>query len=225
MQGKNCIIISALFILMIAPGCAKQQEATINYVGKRPTTGDFFNVDETPLIEINYKAADKISGQLEEILPAGSPITVNVFRIRGSALQTDFAQITTEQVASRIAQKGFAVVADNSKFSTQSADKDGPAPIRCTLAGAYTVGPELIYMTAAITTLDDGEILGSWDWTVPLNGQTRSLLPFNDGGSILPLVNTSGPLPESSNARTSIQPSYAPQQGGIHPGFEQNILE
>ncbi len=225
MQGKNYIIISTLFILMITSGCAKQQEATMNYVGKRPTTGDFFNVDETPLIEINYKAADKISAQLEEILPAGSPITVNVFRLRGSSLQTDFAQITTEQVASRIAQKGYAVVADNSKFSTQSADKDEPAPVKCTLAGAYTVGPELIYMTAAITTLDDGEILGSWDWTIPLNGQTRSLLPVNDGGSIIPLVNTSGPISDSSNARITIQPSYAPQQGGIHPGFEQNILE
>ncbi|OEU66753.1 MAG: hypothetical protein BA863_15355 [Desulfovibrio sp. S3730MH75] len=225
MQGKNCIIISALFILMLASGCAKQQEATINYLGKRPTTGDFFNVDETPLIEINYKAADKIAGQLEEIIPAGSPITVNVFRLRGSSLQTNFAQISTEQVASRIAQRGFAVVADNSKFSTQSAHEDEPAPVKCTLAGAYTVGPELIYMTAAITTLNDGEILGSWDWTIPLNGQTRSLLPLKNDGSIIPLVNTSGPLSDSTNERTTIQPSYSQQQGDIHPGFEQNILE
>ncbi|MBI9112468.1 hypothetical protein [Maridesulfovibrio ferrireducens] len=225
MMGKKFIIILTAVILMSASSCAKQQQDTMNYLGKRPTTGPFFAEDGTPLIEINYRAGDKIAAQLEEILPPGSPITVMVFRLRGSTLQTDFAQISTEQVASRIAQKGYAIVADSSRFSMAAVDEDTAPPEKCILAGSYSVGPEIIYMTAAISTVDDGEIMGSWDWTVPLNAKTRSLLPIKDDGSIVPLVNTSGPLKNSAGSQNNYQPSYSPQQGNRLPGFEQNILE
>ncbi|SMF20692.1 hypothetical protein [Desulfovibrio gilichinskyi] len=224
MKGKKFIIVLTAVILMSASACAKQQQDTINYIGERPTTGPFFAEDETPLIEINYHAGDKIASQLDEVLPLGSPITVTVFRLRGSTLKTDFAQIATEQVASRLAQKGYAIVADNSRFSMKAASEGVEPPEKCVLAGSYTVGPELIYMTAAISTIDDGEILGSWDWTVPLNGQTKSLLPNAEDIDITPMVNTSGPLSNQDKDMNSFQPSYSQQPDRILPGFEQNIL-
>ncbi|WP_291328886.1 hypothetical protein [Desulfovibrio sp. UCD-KL4C] len=226
MKGKKFIIALTAVILMSASACAKQQLTAINYLGLRPTTGSFFTEDETPLIEINYHTGDKIASQLDEVLPLGSPITVVVFRMRGSTLKTDFAQISTEQVASRLAQKGYAIVADNSHFSMKAASADSEPPEKCILAGSYTVGPELIYMTAAISTIDDGEILGSWDWTVPLNGQTKSLLPNNaKGKEITPMVKTSGPLNNQAKNLNSFHQSYSPQTNRILPGFEQNILE
>lgn len=224
MKGKNFIIVLTAVILMSASACAKQQQDTIDYLGERPTTGPFFAEDETPLIEINYHAGDKIATQLDEVLPQGSPITVSVFRMRGSALKTDFAQISTEQVASRLAQKGYAIVADSSGFSMKPEDANSEPPEKCILAGSYTVGPEIIYMTAAISTIDDGEILGSWDWTVPLNSQTKSLLPIKDDGDINPIVNTSGPLNKQAEDLNNFQPDYTQQPDRLLPGFEQNIL-
>ncbi len=225
MKGKKFIIALIAVILMSASACAKQQQTAINYIGERPTTGSFFAEDETPLIEINYHAGDKIASQLDEVLPLGSPITVTVFRMRGSTLKTDFAQISTEQVASRLAQKGYAIVADNSRFSMKASSEDSEPPEKCILAGSYTVGPEIIYMTAAISTIGDGEILGSWDWTVPLNGQTKSLFPIADDGTITPMVNTSGPLNNQAKNLNDFHQNYSPQTNRIPPGFEQNILE
>jgi hypothetical protein len=169
----------------------------------------------------SYNAGDQISNQLEERLPIGSPITVTMFRLRGSTLQTDFAKVLTEQVASRIAQKGFAIVADSSRFPMTAIDEDLAPPQKCVLAGAYSVGKTRIFITAAVTTVEDGEIIGSWDWNVPLNTRTRSLLPIKESPYIDPMVNTSGPLQKEDS---STQPRYDPNQSINQPGFEQDIM-
>ncbi|NDV25545.1 hypothetical protein [Desulfovibrio sp. JC010] len=221
MKGKTISLIMALAALMALGACSGYKERTLDYLGKRPTTGPFFKEDNTPMVELNYKAGDQISNQLEERLPPGSPITVTMFRLRGSNLQTDFAKVLTEQVASRIAQKGFAIVADSSRFPTTALDEDLAPPEKCVLAGAYSVGTERIFITAAVSTVADGEILGSWDWNVPLNSRTRTLLPIKEDPNISPMVNTSGPLEKSDSAA---QPHYVPDQLHNQPGFEQDIM-
>lgn len=222
MKSKLIFIILSALILMTVAGCSGWTDRTMDYLGKRPTTGPFFKEDNTPMVQLNYNAANQIASQLFDRLPAGSPITVTMFRMRGNDVQSDFAKIVTEQIASRIAQLGFAVVADSSKFPTTPDDDGNPAPIKCVLAGAYSVGSEKISLTAAVSDLDDGEILGSYDWTVPLNSETRALLPIKDPEYIEPMVNTSGPL-EKNNA--DFGQHYVPEQHSPSPGFEQDIME
>ncbi len=221
MKGRTISLIIALAALLALGACSGYQERTLDYLGKRPTTGPFFKDDNTPMVELNYNAGDQISNQLEERLPIGSPITVTMFRLRGSTLQTDFAKVLTEQVASRIAQKGFAIVADSSRFPMTAIDEDLAPPQKCVLAGAYSVGKTRIFITAAVTTVEDGEIIGSWDWNVPLNTRTRSLLPIKESPYIDPMVNTSGPLQKEDS---STQPRYDPNQSINQPGFEQDIM-
>ncbi|WP_319765194.1 hypothetical protein [Maridesulfovibrio sp.] len=221
MKGRTISFIIALAALLALGACSGYQERTLDYLGKRPTTGPFFKDDNTPMVELNYDAGDQISNQLEERLPIGSPITVTMFRLRGSTLQTDFAKVLTEQVASRIAQKGFAIVADSSRFPMTAIDEDLAPPQKCVLAGAYSVGKTRIFITAAVTTVEDGEIIGSWDWNVPLNTRTRSLLPIKESPYIDPMVNTSGPLQKENS---SPQPRFDPNQSINQPGFEQDIM-
>ena len=224
MKGRKISLIIALAALLALGACSGFQDRTLDYLGKRPTTGPFFEEDKTPMVKLNYAAADIISNQLSERLPLGSPITVTMFRLRGNTMQTDFAKILTEQMASRIAQKGFAVVADDSRFPMAPVAKDIAPPEKCVLAGAYTVGKTQVFITAAVTTLSDGEILGSWDWTVPLNSKTRSLLPIKEAPFITPMVNTSGPLEKSEPTRAAPQSNYIPDEFNNQPGFEQDIL-
>ncbi|TIH16566.1 hypothetical protein D0S45_09145 [Marinifilum sp. JC120] len=225
MKGRTISLIMALTALLALCACsAGYKERTLDYLGERPTTGPFFKEDNTPMVELNYKAGDQISNQLEERLPPGSPITVSMFRLRGSTLQTDFAKVLTEQIASRIAQKGYAIVADSSRFPTTALDEDLAPPEKCVLAGAYSVGKKQIFVTAAVSTIADGEILGSWDWTVPLNSKTKSLLPIKENPDIYPMVNTSGPLEKKVPAQSASQPRYVPDQFHNQPGFEQDIM-
>ncbi|WP_432737622.1 hypothetical protein [Maridesulfovibrio sp. FT414] len=223
MKSKSISLLLAGTMLLSVAACSGWEDRTLDYLGKRPTTGSFFKEDETPMVELNYKAGNIIANQLEERLPPGSPITVTMFRMRGSDVQTDFAKVLTEQVASRIAQEGFAVVADSSQFPTRPMDDGLPAPIKCVLAGAYSVGSEQITITAAVSTLRDGEIMGSYDWTVPLNAKTRSLLPIEESPYIDPLVNTSGPVERKEDA--SFESNFVPEQQHQTPSFEQNIME
>lgn len=225
MKANNFIIILASIALLSISACSGYKERTLDYIGKRPTTGPFFVEDDTPLAEINYDAANKIANQLEERLPPGSPITVTMFRMRGSQLQTDFAKVLTEQIASKIAQEGFAIVADSSRFPTTALDEGLAPPEKCVLAGAYSVGSEIISITAAVSTISDGEILGSYDWTVPLNSKTRALLPIEKSPFIEPMVNTSGPIDRNEAAPSNFVQQYAPAPHNNTPGFEQNIMD
>lgn len=225
MKAKAILIILATILLITASACSGYKERTLDYLGKRPTTGPFFKEDDTPMIEINYNAGSRIASQLAERLHLGSPITVSMFRMRGNNVQTDFAKILTEQIASKIAQEGFAIVADSSRFPLTALDEDLPAPEKCVLAGAYSVGAEQIFITAAVSVINDGEILGSWDWTVPLNSKTRALLPIKEDPYIAPMVDTSGPLSKDENESGNFQPTFVPEQHSTPPGFEQNILE
>ncbi|CCO22153.1 hypothetical protein [Maridesulfovibrio hydrothermalis] len=225
MKARTSIIITATIAIMAVSACSGYKERTLDYLGKRPTTGAFFKEDTTPMVDLNYKAANEISNQLEARLPPGSPITVTMFRMRGSTMQTDFAKVLTEQVASKIAQEGFAIVADSSRFPMAALDEDLAPPEKCVLAGAYSVGPEIISITAAVSTVTDGEILGSYDWNVPLNSKTRALLPIKESPFIEPLVNTSGPIEKTESSSGSFQPSNISGRQNSAPVFEQDILE
>jgi len=224
MKGRKTSLIIALAALLALGACSGFQNRTLDYLGKRPTTGPFFEEDNTPMVELNYAAADRISDQLSERLPLGSPITVTMFRLRSNPIQTDFAKILTEQMASRIAQQGFAIVADSSRFPMAPVAKDIAPPEKCVLAGAYSVGKTKIFITAAVTTISDGEILGSWDWAVPLNSKTRSLLPIKEDPFITPMVNTSGPMEKSDSASAHPQSDYIPDEFNNQPSFEQDIM-
>lgn len=223
MNPKSIIFILTTIIAFSISACSGWQDHSLDYLGKRPTTGPFFKEDNTPMVELNYAAGEKIADQLAERLPPGSPVTVAMFRMRGSELKTDFAKVLTEQVASKIAQEGFAVVADSSNFPMTAIDEDLPAPVKCILAGAYSVGTEQISVTAAVSAVSDGEIMGSYDWTVPLNSKTRALLPIEESPYIEPMVNTSGPLQKKENS--SFESGYAPENRHFSPGFEQDIIE
>ncbi len=225
MKAKSFIIILASIATLAVTACSGYKERTLDYLGKRPTTGAFFKEDTTPMVNLNYKAGNEIANQLEERLPPGSPITVTMFRMRGSQLQTDFAKVLTEQIASKIAQEGFAIVADSSRFPMSALDDDMQPPEKCVLAGAYSVGPEVIFITAAVSTVSDGEILGSYDWTVPLNSKTRALLPIEESPFIEPMVNTSGPMEKTELAPSNFEQQYAPAPHNNVPGFEQNIMD
>lgn len=224
MNKRLLAVFIAVISMTFFSACSGYKERTLDYLGKRPTTGPFFTEDKTPLVDLNYEAADKMADLLTQRLPVGSPITVKIFKLRNNPLVTDFARITTEQIASRIAQKGFDVVADDSNYPTKAEDKDMPNPIKCILTGAYTVGPQVIFLTAAVTTVEDGEIIASWDWTVPLNRNTKSLLPYDKEEKLAPIVNTSEPYKKAEYQNQKSKNPQPTSNYSVEPGFEQNIV-
>lgn len=45
------------------------------------------------------------------------------------------------------------------------------------LTGSYLLGDDIIYVSARITTLDDQRVISAYQWNLPINQNTRALLP------------------------------------------------
>jgi len=67
------------------------------------------------------------------------------------------------------------------------------SPVRpCELTGTYLIADRVVYISARITALDNGQVMAAHSWTVPVNRNTRALLPqLKQSGGMKPSVRTS----------------------------------
>jgi hypothetical protein len=65
-------------------------------------------------------------------------------------------------------------------------------PVRpCELTGTYLIADRVVYISARITALDNGQVMAAHSWTVPVNRNTRALLPqLKQNGGMRPSVRT-----------------------------------
>ena len=167
-------------------------------LGTDPTTRRLYEEDDTSIIELNYKAADKLFSTLRGVLPAGSPVSVERFvNDADPSDKAPFGRVAAGQVAARLAQSGIRI---STKASTPAArtaapqnatesDKDTPRP--SILSGSYVLAGDVILMHAKVVALDDDTELAAYDWTLPVNKSTRELLPQLKQGGFTPSVKNS----------------------------------
>jgi len=180
-------------------------DAKNDLMGSRPTTAEFFHDDTTPLIDINYDAADTLMGLFSPALNKNSPIYVQNFTNRVDMNDAaPFGPLVADQVASRLALRNFKVTEGIPKKpepkaepvsepflppeglalsgeEAKAADKRTwaaqNAPRPCLLTGTYLIADKVVYISARLTALDDGQVMAAHNWTVPVNRNTRALLP------------------------------------------------
>lgn len=176
-------------------------DAKDDVLGTTPTAEPFFKDDETPLTNINYDAADTMMGLFLPAVNKNSPIYYENFTNRArSAFTSAFGSLCAEQVADRLAMRGFRVTAGRpsaqrqqgpnpllndsfeprtpqEKLDKAQAERDMDDPPRaCLLTGDYLVAGRVIYITARVTSLADGRIMAAHSWVAPLNRSTRAML-------------------------------------------------
>ncbi len=199
-------IIAAITACLLA-GCSwtKTKRAVNKALDTEPTARPLYDEDDTPIIELNYDAADDIDDNLSKYLPAGSPIYIQKFtELDAPIAKNAFGTIVANQVAARLTQNGHTVASGPPKlpekmepaiqeeekgFFEQMSEVEDPRP--AVLTGSYVIGEDVIYVSGKITRLDDGTIAGSHDWTLPINKNTRELLPqLKQRGGLIPTVQT-----------------------------------
>lgn len=209
-------------------------DAKDDLLNTRPTAGELFKEDTTPLVDINYDAADVMMGMFMPALNKNSPIFVENFGNRMNVADpSPFGPLVTEQVAARLAMRGFKVTIGPAK---KPAPKPAPeAPDRpeglalsgadakaaekrsweaqnearpSLMSGSYLIADKVIYISARIVALDDGQVLAAHTWTLPVNRSTRAMLPqLKEGGGMTPSVRTK----LSGNPHKIANPSGQPQ--------------
>lgn len=192
-------------------------DAKDDLLGTRPTTGELFKEDSTPLIDINYDAADTMMGMFMTALNKNSPIYVEPFTNRmDMGDPSPFGALVSEQVAARLALRSFMITlappkkpaprpapepADKPEGLALSGSEAKAADKRSweaqnearpsVLSGTYLIADKVIYISARIVALDDGQVMAAHNWTVPVNRNTRALLPqLKQTGGMKPAVRT-----------------------------------
>lgn len=191
-------------------------DAKDDVLGTRPTTAELFREDSTPLIDISYDAADDLMGLFLPAMNKKSPIYYERFTNRvDPADPAPFGRLVSDQVVARLALRSFMVTEGPARIpatvplapvehdplpTTPEARKteaqrmqDEISPVRpCVLTGSYLIADKVVYLSARITALDNGQVMAAHHWTVPVNRNTRALLPqLRQSGGLRPSVRTS----------------------------------
>lgn len=238
----TALLLAALSALVLLSGCASTTTSFYNTIkrtavdakndvlGTRPTTSELFTEDNTPLVDINYDAADDLMGLFMPALNRNSPIYYERFRNRiDPADPSPFGRLVSEQVAARLALRNFKVTDGpatvpplrepekpqanlspdpkvRAEVSAKNTEQFNP-PRPSVLTGNYLIADKVVYISAKITALDDGQVMAAHHWTVPVNRNTRSLLPqLKQNGGMKPSVRTTLGTSPSALANPSGQP-------------------
>lgn len=193
-------------------------DAKDDMMGTTPTTGPFFTEDPAPITDLNYDAADTMMGLFSPALNKNSQIYFENFTNRADMGDpSPFGALVSEQVAARLAMRNFRVTEGRPKkqpehqapdpalnsdqkprtpqeiMAQEKAERDMDYPPRpCLLSGTYLIAGKVIYVSAKIAALDDGQVMAAHSWTLPLNRSTRSMFPqLRERGGLTPSVRTS----------------------------------
>lgn len=225
-----CLLAVVTLASLVLAGCGGSSAGTSYYnrikrtvvdakddvLGTRPTTAELFPEDNTPLIDINYDAADDMMGLFMPAMNKNSPIYYDRFTNRvDPADPSPFGRLVSEQVAARLALRSFMVTdgpprvpptivpkpvehdplpsSPDAREAEFQRTQEEFNPVRpCVLSGTYLIADRVVYVTARITALDNGQVMTAHSWTVPVNRNTRSLLPqLKQHGGMKPSVRTS----------------------------------
>lgn len=201
----------ALALALAAGGCT-WKETKRNLVSAKNTIFDtgatttrLYEEDETPIIELDYTAGEELSKVLVKAVPLNSPVAYERFNNGADpADKAPFGRVVAAQVAARMAQLGHPMVAGAPRplppkpVPEQNATESGswfqgskePDPRPCVLSGTYTLGDSVIYLHARVATVDNDTEVSGYDWTLPINKNTRELLPQLRKGGMTPTVKT-----------------------------------
>jgi hypothetical protein len=189
-------------------------DAKDDVLGTRPTTAELFQEDNTPLIDINYDAADDMMGLFMPALNKKSPIYYERFVNRVDPSDpSPFGRLVCEQVAARLALRNFMVTdgpavvpayalpvvtppgpgltPESRKAEVAREQEEFSPPRPSVLSGTYLIADKVVYINAKITSLETRQVLAAHSWTIPVNRNTRALLPqLRRTGGMRPSVRT-----------------------------------
>jgi hypothetical protein len=213
---RNCAYLLLVLALVSLPGCSwskvkRNYDKTADFVFDiGPTSAPLNAEDETPIIDLNYEAADELASDLGNDIDKRSPIRVHPFvNVSRQADPSPFGRVVAEQVASRLAQRDLNVVMALAETRKAAPAPPLPADANATepgglamltksaypaaetaMTGNYLIGADVIYLSAQVADSVTGEVFSGWQWTLPVNRNTMTLLPQlrNPQGGLTPTV-------------------------------------
>lgn len=148
---------------------------------------------DADIVEENYKAADALLQGTPYLRDSYAPLLVGSFvNINNMETSSALGRITSEQIGSRFAQKGFTVVEMKLRNNVLIRENSGEFVLsrevrelaqthnaHAVIAGTYAVGRQAVYFSARVVRVSDSRILAGYDYALPMGPDTRALVASN----------------------------------------------
>jgi TolB-like protein len=142
------------------------------------------------LIALSYTAADVILGQSKGALDADKPIlTATLVSIDELTRSSSLGRLISEQVGSRLAQQGVAVIEMKMRgtifvqkgvgemlLSRDLREIASSHDAQAVVVGTYAVSPDFVYVTVKLVRSIDNHILGAHNYVLPADSNIKGLL-------------------------------------------------
>lgn len=152
---------------------------------------------DVDLVDANHDAVDALLKRVKkdkflryDLVPSKPIIVTSFVNIDDVTRSSTFGRMAGEQVGSRLAQHGYKVVELKLRNDSVFIEKRGGEFIlsrevrdlsvehdaQAVFVGTYARAAERAYITMKALRADDGTILGSHDYSVPLGPNARSMM-------------------------------------------------
>lgn len=147
-------------------------------------------VKDTNIRSANYNAVDFLLEKLPTKLRKDSPVLVaSLVNLDNLNESSTFGRVVSEQIASRLKQKDYSTI--EMKLRTTVFIKEGSGEFllsreiskisikhraQAVVVGTYAVASDRVYITVRIVNVDDGNILASYDYEIPMSRDVFKML-------------------------------------------------
>lgn len=147
-------------------------------------------VKDTDIRSANYNAVDFLLEKLPTKLRKDSPVLVaSLVNLDNLNESSTFGRVVSEQIASRLKQKDYSTI--EMKLRTTVFIKEGSGEFllsreiskisikhraQAVVVGTYAVASDRVYITIRIVNVNDGNILASCDYEIPMSRDVFKML-------------------------------------------------
>lgn len=143
-----------------------------------------------PLLAVTQTAADRLNEQIKKALnPPGPLVMATLVNINNLEMSSAFGRTIAEQVSAGLTRNGFQIVEVKFRngvyikrnqgelaLSHELKDLARTSSAQGVVAGTYSVGKDLVFVTLKVIHQNENIVLASHSFTLPLDGNIVSLL-------------------------------------------------
>ena len=168
-------VLLAVFIMPLAGGC------TASVLGGS-------NTQQSNMAQVNYAAADMLIQQSKSLVNMDTPMQIGVLTDMDHPSEiTALSRVVTGQIGARFVQLGYNVSSGAGMPADDSGGMSympsGMGGVRgggsvsgsVVIAGQYALAKKSILINLHLMETQTGRVLAAYDYSLPLNGDTREL--------------------------------------------------
>lgn len=178
-------IILACIMLLLTASCS-------SITGKK-------EVDDADLVKASYEAGDALVKEAAYytqthtkkggLIPNKPILVASLVNVDDMQTSSTFGRIVSEQIGSRVAQRGYRVIEMKLRdsvfiqehrgelmLSREIIDLSKAHDAHVVVVGTYAASKRVVYVSVKMVSTADNSILSSFDYSVPVGADTRQLL-------------------------------------------------